>query len=132
MPSVVALEATSAKDRPVHIDDSRDGVQLAIASLLNGLTRRRSALQAAFSVAAAREASSQGQSEGNWAGGRAIRLGFESPSVFLSMFSRAVGTTPGRYFHSKLEDSGRFEVRSLATMTISSSESAARSPGISR
>ena len=30
----------------------------------------------------------------------AFRLGFESPSAFIAMFRRAMGTTPGRYFRA--------------------------------
>jgi AraC-like DNA-binding protein/mannose-6-phosphate isomerase-like protein (cupin superfamily) len=30
----------------------------------------------------------------------AMRLGFESPSAFIAMFRRAMGTTPGRYFRA--------------------------------
>ena len=28
----------------------------------------------------------------------ALELGYESPSAFVAMFRRALGTTPGRYF----------------------------------
>ena len=30
----------------------------------------------------------------------ALELGFETPSAFIAMFRRALGTTPGRYFRS--------------------------------
>ena len=31
----------------------------------------------------------------------ALRVGFESPSAFIAMFRRAMGTTPSRYFHER-------------------------------
>jgi AraC-like DNA-binding protein len=31
----------------------------------------------------------------------ALEVGFETPSAFIAMFRRAMGTTPARYFHSQ-------------------------------
>ena len=31
----------------------------------------------------------------------ALEVGFETPSAFIAMFKRAMGTTPARYFRSR-------------------------------
>jgi len=44
----------------------------------------------------------------------ALELGYETPSAFIAMFRRSLGTSPGRYFQQADRRSARSEPQASA------------------
>jgi len=126
--SVLLDEIRAAPSAPLHLPTPRDPRALRVSEALRAQPSDRRPIREWAQLAGASERtlerlfrSEVGMTFGRWqqqarllhalevlASGRsvttaALEVGFETPSAFIAMFRRAMGTTPARYFRAEPE-----------------------------